>query len=228
MHLKAIVRLALRAPLLDLLLLLTVCAGTWKLGAFGIPQIGTLSMLATGGVGLLLLYKRGIRLSDVGLVVPRRADIALSLQAAGVIGFAYISTPLLVLLLGPLSQSSAIENQPLSPSGFVVDIIVFTWLGAALGEELVFRGIVLHRLRELFRSTDSGDIAAVGVQAVWFGLGHPSQGHTGIALTALMGFGLGIFFLKRSGGSLVPLILAHGSVNTLVLTANYVATTSQP
>lgn len=211
------------AALLDLLALLGVFWAVLSLQFFGVPQIGTVSMAATCVVGLIIIHRRGVTWREVGLKRPGRRDISLAFEVAGVIGAAFLVTPVLTLLLGPLTPSSAIEHQPLSPLGFVVDIVVFTWLGAALGEELAFRGVILHRLRALFGSGRASDLVAAGAQAVWFGLGHASQGAAGMALTGLMGFGLALFFLWRAEKSLTPLVLAHAAVNTIVLTINYFA-----
>jgi membrane protease YdiL (CAAX protease family) len=209
--------------LLDLLFLLGVFWAAWSLRFLGVAQIGTVSMIATCAVGLIILRRRGIEWKEVGLKRPSRKDIPLAFQAAGVVVAAYLSTPVLTFLLGPLTPSTAIEQQPLSLLGFVVDIVLFAWLGAALGEELAFRGVILHRLRALFGSGKGSDVTAAGVQAVWFGLGHSSQGAAGMALTGLMGFGLALFFLWRAKESLTPLVLAHGAINTIALTINYLA-----
>ena len=214
------------AAFFDLLLLLGVFWGALTLRFVGAAQIGTVTMVAVVLVGLLILRRRGVPWNEIGLMPPRRKDIPLAFQAVGVIGAAYLLTPLLTWSLGPLSPSSAIEHQPQSALGFLVDIVVFTWIGAGLGEELAFRGIILHRLRELLGTTPRSDVAAAGVQAVWFGLAHQSQGAAGMALTGVMGFGLALFFLWRAEGSLVPLILAHAAVNTVVLTINYFASAS--
>lgn len=211
------------AAVFDLLALLGAFWATWSLRFFGVPQIGTVSMTATCLVGLIIIRRRGVTWEEVGLKRPGRRDISLAFEAAGVIGVAFLVTPALTWLLGPLSPSPAIEQQPLSLLGFFIDIIVFTWLGAALAEEFAFRGVILHRLRALFGSGRTSDLLAVGAQAVWFGLGHASQGAAGIALTGLIGFGLALFFLWRAERSLTPLILAHAAVNTIVLTINYFA-----
>lgn len=210
---------------LDLLALLGTFWATWSLRSFGIPQIGTVSMTATCLVGLIIIRRRGVPWREVGLKRPSRRDISLAFEAAGVIVVAFLVTPALTWLLGPLSPSPAIEQQPHSLLGFLIDIIVFTWLGAALAEEFAFRGVILHRLRALFGSGRTSDLLAVGTQAVWFGLGHASQGVAGIALTGLIGFGLALFFLSRAKRSLTPLIVAHAAVNTIVLTVNYFART---
>ncbi len=194
--------LRIASALLDLLALGSAFWAAWSLQFLGVPQIGTVSMVATCVVGVIILRRRNVDWEEVGLKRPDRQDISLAFQAAGVIGATYLLTPVLTWLLGPLTPSSAVEQQPLSLLGFAVDIVVFTWVGAALAEEFAFRGVILHRLRALFGSGRVSDVLAAAAQAVWFGLGHTSQGFAGMALTGLIGFGLALFFLWRAERSL--------------------------
>lgn len=208
---------------LDLIILGIVFWAVWSLRFLGVENVGALSMVATGVVGLAIIKGRKMNFADVGLKRPRRRDGWLALQALTVLGLVYLSAPLWIALFGPLQASSAVADQPQTLNGFLIDIVVFTWLGAALGEEFAFRGIILHRFQTLFGGGGIAAIFAALAQAVWFGAGHAGQGLTGMVVTGLIGLVLALFFLLRAGRSLFPLIIAHGTVNTVVLTAAFLS-----
>ncbi len=211
------------SALVDITLLVVVFWAVWSLRFFGVGQIGTLSMIATGGVGLTIMRRRGVTLADVGLKRPKAHDLSRTLQAAGIVGVVYFSTPILIHFFGPLTPGAAITEQPQTLPAFLLDIAVFVWLGAALGEEFAFRGIILHRFQTLFGGGGAAGFFAAAAQGIWFGLGHAGQGPAGMVMTGLMGFGLGLFFLWGCERSLVPLIIAHGLISTGVLTAAFLA-----
>jgi membrane protease YdiL (CAAX protease family) len=54
----------------------------------------------------------------------------------------------------------------------------------------------------------SGEFLAVCIVAVLFGLGHTMQGWTGVALTTLLGVGLGTIMIWRR--SIWEAVIAHG------------------
>lgn len=89
------------------------------------------------------------------------------------------------------------------------------WLGlsltAAIGEETLFRGYVMTRLRRLF----GGWTPAVIISALAFGLAHLYQGWSGVLLTGLYGLIFSLVYLKRQ--SLWPCIVAHFLQDALAL-----------
>ena len=101
-----------------------------------------------------------------------------------------------------------------------IDLILTT--GGALGEEFIFRGIVINRLSVIFKNNDYGIYLISGIQAVWFGAAHHSQGFSGILITGLIGFVLGVYLLKTPKSGLWPLIIAHALIDTVVLTFSFI------
>jgi hypothetical protein len=95
------------------------------------------------------------------------------------------------------------------------------WIGAAIGEELILRGFLLSKFTTLFGGGRLALVLAVLAQAIWFGAGHVSQGVSGMIMAGAIGAVLGAFFLTRARGALVPLIIAHGLINTTTQTMNY-------
>src|SRR5690606_3641350 len=100
------------------------------------------------------------------------------------------------------------DNAPL-----VVVLGAQAWLSAAVGEELVFRGFLLHELASLFGANRRGRAVAVLVGAVVFGYAHANQELPGVLLTGIVGALMGAAYFA-SGRNLPALILAHGLIDT--------------
>lgn len=208
----------------DLVLLAAVFWGVWSLRFLGVEKVGLWAMVAGVGAGALLILLRKERFRDIGLksggglvwTLARAGEFCIVALIVGAIGIG------LATALGfPPSEPAAVANQPDALPAFLLDILLGVWIGAALGEEIFFRGLLLSKFRTLF---GGGRIAlglAMLAQAVWFGAGHASQGLSGMMITGSIGFVLALFFVTRARGSLVPMIIGHGVVNTLSLTLAY-------
>ena len=92
---------------------------------------------------------------------------------------------------------------------------------SSFGEEVVYRGFLIHRVAELGNGGSLAYGIAVAVSAVVFGLVHFSWGIVGIIQTTFMGVALGISYLvvKR----LSVLVLAHCYMDTLLLVQIYLS-----
>ena len=182
-------------------------------------------------VATLLMKRRGITWRSFGLKLPkgRRAwliNIGLAILAVvAVIGlFAALLDPLLTKL-GLEDSAEGPDRYAFllgKPHWFFAYLIAVVWLGAAVGEELFMRGFVLNRLAAFFGQGWIGWTLALVVHAVIFGSMHAYQGWPGIIGTGLVALIFGGIYLigKRQ---LVPVILAHGIVNTIGLTAFYLS-----
>lgn len=108
-----------------------------------------------------------------------------------------------------VDAEALVEN----PAYFWINLTLVSFLVAALREEL-WRAGMLAAMTALFpRQTGkiSGQVLAVSVAALIFGLGHLTQGWGGVALTTVLGLGLGaIMMLHRSVWAAV---WAHGFFN---------------
>lgn len=212
--------------LADLVLLAVVFWGVWSLRFLGVENVGVLSMVAGVGAGMILLALRTESLTSIGLkpgggvwwTLARSGEFALAILFAGAAGIT-LSTA----LGHPPSASTAITNQPETLSAFLLDILVGVWIGAAFGEEIFFRGFLLAKFRTLFGGGRLALALAILAQGVWFGAGHASQGLSGMIVTGAIGVLLAIFYVSRARGSLFPLIIGHGLVNSVGLTVNYFA-----
>jgi membrane protease YdiL (CAAX protease family) len=202
----------------DLSVLALVFWGVWSLRFAGLENTGFWTMLASVGVGALLIALRKESWSDYGLrtggdlrfVLGRAGEfVAVTLLTGGaVIGIA-------TALGYPPTQSAVLTQQPETLTGFLLDIVFGVWIGAAIGEELFFRGLLLRKFRTLFGDGGMALTLAVLLQAIWFGAGHVSQGVSGMIMAGTIGAVIGVFFLMRAKGALLPLIIGHGFVDTV-------------
>jgi len=105
---------------------------------------------------------------------------------------------------------------------FFAYLVGVVWIGAALGEELLMRGFVLNRLADLFGHSRIGWALAVIVHAIFFGLLHVYQGVPGIVGSGVAALIFASIYLlgKRR---LLPVIIGHGIINTISLTAYYLS-----
>jgi membrane protease YdiL (CAAX protease family) len=174
--------------------------------------------MAAVGAGAVLLAIRKESWRDLGLhaggdarfVISRAAEFSI---LALVTGFAVIG---LATALGyPPSQSAVLTQQPESLSGFLLDIVFGVWIGAAIGEELFFRGLLLTKFTTLFGGGRLALVLAILSQAIWFGAGHVSQGASGMIMAGTIGAVVGTYFVTRGRRALIPLMIGHGFVDTV-------------
>ena len=177
---------------------------------------------------LLLLCWASLRLRRlpwraIGFARPERmrgavlvgiaAGVALELFAVTV------TTPLIASVTGTppdLSDFSGIVGN----WQLLMLLLLLSWMLAAFGEEIAFRGYLMNRVADWLRRTRLAWFVSLVVVSVFFGIGHGTQGLTGVVQESLSGFLLGVLFLA-SGKNLVVPIVAHGISNTLALVLIY-------
>ncbi|MBO0323892.1 CPBP family intramembrane metalloprotease [Muricauda sp. CAU 1633] len=97
---------------------------------------------------------------------------------------------------------------------------ILSWVLAAIGEEICFRGFLMNRIANVFGSNNAAWIVALVLSSILFGWGHTEQGITGWIQEGLSGLFLGIIFLKSNKNLTIP-IIAHGVSNTLAFILIY-------
>lgn len=98
--------------------------------------------------------------------------------------------------------------------------LTLSWILAAFGEELCFRGFLLQRLARVLGGSQTAWIVALLVSSAFFGWGHTEQGAAGWVQEGLSGLLLGVLFLACQRNLAVP-IIAHGISNTLAFVLIY-------
>lgn len=113
------------------------------------------------------------------------------------------------------------------PVYFWLTITIVSFVVGGLREEL-WRAGMIAGMRAVFPERwrgISGDIIAISIAAVIFGLGHLPQGWGGAVITALLGLGLGAVILRHR--SIWEAVIAHGFFNaTSFLLLYYLARTN--
>ena len=213
--------------LLDLIFLLFVFSGSWYFKSYlPIELQGAFVIVSVSLFSIFILKQRSLSFDQIGLnKITINKSFFREVTTVVVLIFIVQVLGLLVIgyLLGRPESGTAIDNQPQTILGFLLDIVFNVWIITAIGEEFIFRGIILNRLRALFNIDNNKSYIYLvsGLQAIWFGLAHQSQGSSGILITALIGFVLGVYILRYSKFGLWPLIVAHGLVDTIVLTISF-------
>jgi CAAX protease family protein len=185
-------------------------------------NIGAVAVIFGVTLATVLLTSRGESWRTIGW---RRPD-HLGRAAIWALGTFLVLMVALPTLLEPLAGALALPPQHLERLGdlrsdttrFLVLLFPLGWGTAAFGEELLYRGFFNTRLA---RTLGGGRVAvAAGAlgQAVFFGLAHLYLGPRGILNAFAIGLVSATVYLK-DGKNLWPLIVAHGLVDTVGLTA---------
>jgi membrane protease YdiL (CAAX protease family) len=171
-------------------------------------------LLVLGWVSLRL---RGLTWRDVGLSKPVSWSRTLWLGLlAGLTMEALellVTQPLLVWWTGNYPDL-ALFAQARGNIKLLLLLIAGSWTLAAFGEELVWRGYLLNRMRDLLGHHVIGIGTSLAIVSVAFGLAHADQGLTGVIENTIDGALLGLLYLA-SGRNLWLPILAHGVTDTV-------------
>ena len=139
------------------------------------------------------------------------------------IGWALVAVVVACGVITPFVEPflNRVTGTPVDYSGYgeltgnlpaAMQLIAFAWLSAAIGEEIIFRGFLLHQTTALFGSSRAAAAGGVVLGATLFGLSHNAQGLVGMILTGLAGLLTGIVFLA-SHRNIWAIILAHGLID---------------
>lgn len=185
--------------------------------------VGQAMVVTSVLIATVLLYRRGLRWSHLGLKMPKSVGSLLVWTLVTLVGA--IILPNLVLMV--LSQYMVVPESDYSAlagieGNFPLLLLWLTlaWTTVAFGEEMVSRGFLLNRFADLFGGGRLALVIGVIAQAVIFGLAHMYQGPSGVIATGMIGLFNGVIYLA-SGRSLAPLIIAHGLLDTLGLLSLY-------
>lgn len=189
--------------------------------ALGFVLLTALEWLPTPTIPMLVvawvsLWLRRVGWRGVGLRSPGNLGKTVLISVAGGLGYQALD----VLVIAPILER--ITGVPIDLSQFeflrgnlllTLFALIFSWALAAFGEEMVFRGYLIHRLADIFPNTDNRWIIALLTSAALFSIGHLYQGFTGVIDTFLAGIFLGVLYVFRRRNLWLP-ILTHGVINT--------------
>jgi membrane protease YdiL (CAAX protease family) len=165
------------------------------------------------GAVWVVLRRSGEQFTGIGL---GRKDINWSNTIAGLIFFVG-AWSLMIIIKGSMARSGYLPEKEflhlLPATATEGTIWILLSAGAALSEEIAFRGYVITRLRILSGSYWIG--AILGSAA--FSLGHLYQGFVGVLLTFIYGMLFSGLFIARK--SVFPCIIAHFLQDSMILIA---------
>ncbi|HMA43257.1 MAG TPA: CPBP family glutamic-type intramembrane protease [Gemmatimonadales bacterium] len=184
--------------------------------------VGAVSIVAGLALATWLLAREGESWRSLGWRRPPSIGAA----AAWTIGTFLVLIAVLPALLQPIAAALGLPPQHLERLGdlrgdltrFLILLLPLGWGTAAFGEEMLFRGYFNTRLARAFGGGRVALAAAAVGQAALFGLVHLYLGPKGV----LNAFAIGLVsaaVYAANGRNLWPLILAHGLVDTVGLTA---------
>lgn len=185
---------------------------------------GPASTVSAMIVGTVLLRRRGMAWSDLGLRWPESWPKTLGLTLL-TMAFFLVCTQLLVLVaelffedIGTSDRFSHIEGN--LPAYLLIMVLV--WTHGSFFEELLFRAFIINHTSEALGGGLRSDIVALIISSAFFGYRHAYyQGWHGALVTGAGGFAFGVFYLWFGRRNIMPLILAHGAFNTLGQTFRY-------
>ncbi len=181
------------------------------------PGIGIIAgILVIGG---LLAFDDAISMESLGLTRPDNwvSTILLGALAGAVIQMfaVVVLEPLTDRLTTQTHNHNAVESVKSSLVA-LIQLLIVSWLLAALFEEIIFRGFLLGETRDLLGASAFATAIAVLATSVIFGLAHWYQGRSGALSTGFIAFLLALLFVA-SGFNLWLPIVAHGVIDTVGL-----------
>lgn len=162
---------------------------------------------------------RSIGLSFKNINLGKSISIGIALGIGLELLATYLTTPVLSSYFGHEPNLSGLQeikgNLPM-----LIFFILLSWILAAFGEEICFRGFLMNRLANVFGNTKVAWILSLLLSSILFGWGHTEQGITGWIQEGLSGLLLGVMFLTSARNLAVP-IVSHGTSNTLAFILIY-------
>ncbi|HTG39007.1 type II CAAX endopeptidase family protein [Sphingomonas sp.] len=194
-------------------------------GLLFLPVALPMRVLMLAAVALLWTYLAAGNLTSIGL--SRHPLVPTVAWAAGiaitVLAFGHFIQPVLNRSLGSdidLSGYGALAGN----AEVALRLLGMALTSAAFGEEILFRGFLLHQLTAVLGSGARARWAAIVAGAVLFGFAHAMQGPVGMVTTGLVAclFGWAWF---RSGRNLWAMILAHALIDSFGISMLYLGWT---
>jgi len=179
-----------------------------------IPFSKTPELLLLGWISLRV---RGLRWRDVGLARYRSWPVTVGIGVfLGVLLETFqllVTQPILALLIG---RQPDLELFRMLTGNIKMTLlfIALSWVLAAFGEEMVWRGYLMNRVADVGGQTPRAWIISLVLVSVVFGLAHGYQGMTGWAEEGIAGLALGSMYLCTGRNLCVP-IMAHGVCDTI-------------
>jgi hypothetical protein len=164
----------------------------------------------------ILLWLRGKSWKDVGFRLTASLPLTVLIGVSAGVALAVHE----LIVLEPLVRQWTGSSPDLSTFRELTGnlqttllLIALSWVLAAFGEEMVWRGFAMTRVAEVLGGGATAWLVSLVGVSIIFGIAHSYQELSGVIITAIGGMAYGILFLL-SGRSLAVPIIAHGAQNT--------------
>lgn len=179
--------------------------------------------IALMGVGYAYLRRRGAPLSAVGLSLPSLRQVGIVVGAL-VLSIIYLNVAgLIIQSLGAQTAENNVVSLGLENPEILLWLIPGAYIFIGPGEELLFRGVIQSRIREVFSPVAGVFIASTIFAFIHFPaltLGAPLSAKL-TSLLVLMGPSLILGATYEYTGNLVVPILIHGTYNSILFVGLY-------
>jgi membrane protease YdiL (CAAX protease family) len=206
----------------------------------GFGPVGLLAILVVALGNLLFVplsallvlawaWRSGVPWRDIGLAPPRSWAAPILVGLVFGAAFKLAMKALVMPLLGAPAINAAYHHLA-GNSAALPGMLYLILVGAAFGEEILFRGFLFERLGRLLGSAPFAKVAIVLVASILFGLAHiPEQGVPGMQQALIVGLVLGGIYVRtgrlwlpiavHAGFDLAALAIIYWDVETEVATA---------
>ncbi|WP_276390087.1 CPBP family intramembrane glutamic endopeptidase [Eudoraea chungangensis] len=133
--------------------------------------------------------------------------------------YGYIMIPIVTYLTGKPMDFSVFEQFKGDLSA-TLSLLLFIWISAAFGEEIVFRGYLMKQFTKFFGSGKISLVINIILFGFLFGLIHAYQGISGQILSGIIGMLLALIFHIRKNDLWFNIVL-HGCFDTVAVVYIY-------
>ncbi|WP_160677201.1 CPBP family intramembrane glutamic endopeptidase [Qipengyuania oceanensis] len=185
-------------------------------GALAAPIPFPFKVPIIAAIALIWIWIEDRGLAPVGLTLPRRPGSTMLWAAGGALGATLIIGELILPLIErvfSIETDHAAYGPLRGNEQAALRLWAYAMFSAAVAEEIIYRGFLLHQLSRIVRQGNAGRWAAILVGAMAFAIPHYAQGPVGLASVFLVGVLFGWIFF-RSDRNLWSLFLAHALVDT--------------
>ena len=168
-------------------------------------------------LGYLSLWLRQSGWREIGMGRPASWRRTILLGTGIAVAWHILDFAVVVPLLRRVTGESLDLSEFSSLRGNLPELLYWvslSWMLAAFGEEMVYRGYILNRLADLFGRSRAGWALSLTIMGLLFGVGHIYLGTLGLVLNTVDGIVLGVLYLA-SGRNLWLTVIQHGVANTI-------------
>ena len=186
---------------------------------------GPASTLSAMLVASYLLRRRNLSWQDLGLRWPQGWWKTIFLTGVTFLAIVLVGSAV-SSVAGTFFEDIGVSGRFDNVEGNVVvylGMLVLVWVHSAFFEELLFRAFVINRATTTLGNSKAAVVLAVIFAAVFFGYRHYYyQGMKGAVTTGGIGLALGLLYVWFGRKSIMPLVLGHGIVNTIIQTQRFI------